>query len=292
MHSLTHGKKEKTRWVYYLKGDEKSAICDHLFNQTEVKQLPDIVKAGMREPYGFFLSWAFFNFGGLQVDSIEPLPEASLNILSRFGKVFDLTYTRFNDLKQAEAQAREVVKQAALDRIRADIASMRTVGDLDAITPLIWNELTTLGVSFLRCGVFIMDDTKKLSHTFLSTPDGKAIAAFHLPYDTFRRFAQVVKHWKEKTIYADHWDMSEFANLADTLVQQGAVSNRNQYMNTLPHEGIYLHFLPFLQGMLYVGNTSRLAEEQMELISQSQMHFPLLMPGMKISTNWKRLSSR
>jgi signal transduction histidine kinase len=50
------------------------------------------------------------------------------------------------------------------------------------------------------------------------------------------------------------------------IVQQGTFANRDQYMNTLPHDGVYLHCLPFLQGMLYVGNTARLADEQIGLI--------------------------
>ena len=57
------------------------------------------------------------------------------------------------ELQKSEANAKEAVKQAALDRVRADIASMRTINDLERITPLIWNELTILGCSFypLRC---------------------------------------------------------------------------------------------------------------------------------------------
>ena len=100
----------------------------------------------------------------------------------------------------------EAIKQAALDRIRAEIASMRTVNDLEKITPLIWNELTVLGIPFIRCGVFIMDEAQKLIHTFLSTPDGKAIGAFHLPYDTPGNISKILDHWRDKKNYIDHWD--------------------------------------------------------------------------------------
>ncbi|MEI9955679.1 MAG: hypothetical protein WDM90_05065 [Ferruginibacter sp.] len=54
-----------------------------------------------------------------------------------------------------EANAREAVKQAALDRVRADIASMRTTNDLEKITPLIWNELTIIGIH-LYAAVFLL----------------------------------------------------------------------------------------------------------------------------------------
>jgi hypothetical protein len=45
----------------------------------------------------YVVSFSFSNFGGLQTVGNVPLSDANLDILSRFGKVFDLTYTRFND---------------------------------------------------------------------------------------------------------------------------------------------------------------------------------------------------
>ena len=143
---------------------------------------------------------------------------------------------------------KEAVKQAALDRIRADIASMRTISDLDRITPLIWNELTILGVPFIRCGVFIMDDSQQLIHTFLSTPDGKAIAAFHLPYDTPGNIQQVLDHWHSKKNYIDHWDEADFTEFADILVKQGA----HCFSGTIPENNstrrILFTFPSFLAG--------------------------------------------
>src|SRR4249919_2870821 len=50
------------------------------------------------------------------------------------------------------------------------------------------------------------------------------------------------------------------------LVQQKALSSAEEYLKTIPHEGFYLHFLPFLQGMLYVGNTMQLSEDEIKLI--------------------------
>ena len=105
----------------------------------------------------------------------------SWGLLQRATTVFSLAYTRFNDLQQAETSAREAVKQAALDRVRAEIASMRTVNDLDRITPLIWNELTVLGIPFIRCGVFIMDESPKLIHTFFLRRMEKRLEPFIYP---------------------------------------------------------------------------------------------------------------
>jgi signal transduction histidine kinase len=209
---------------------------------------------------------AFFSHGWLNISALEPLPAETMKVLERFAAVYSLTYRRFIDLQKAEASAKEAVKQTSLDRIRADIASMRTTRDLDRITPLIWYELKIIDVPFVRCGVFIMDDNAQQLHTFLSTPDGKAIAAFHLPYGTSGNFIDIVDHWRHKKIYIDHWDKKEFESLADILVRQTVVATREQYLNTLPEEGIYLHLLPFLQGMLYVGNIKRLNNDEIKLL--------------------------
>src|SRR6202012_43625 len=50
---------------------------------------------------------AFFSKGLINVQSTEERSEESINLLERFAGVFDGTYTRFLDLKQAEAQAKE-----------------------------------------------------------------------------------------------------------------------------------------------------------------------------------------
>jgi len=137
---------------------------------------------------------------------------------------------------------------------------------LDRITPLIWSELTVLGIPFMRCGVFIMDEGLRLIHTFLSAPDGKAIAAFHIPFSTPGNINEVLDHWRKNENYIDHWDESAFATFAEALVKQGALASADQYLKTIPQGGFHLHFLPFLQGMLYVGNTSQLQADEIKLI--------------------------
>ena len=248
----------KTEYHPVLRGNEIKEYYQLVRPQINFPDFPnDIVQ------YGYFF---FFEEGGVYAWTEKELNEDELKIYRRFTSVLSLTYKRYKDLKDAEARAQTAIKDAALDRIRADIASMRTINDLDRITPLIWNELTVLGIPFIRCGVFIMDDDQQLIHTFLSTPDGKAIAAFHLPYDTPGNLRYVIANWKENKNYIDHWDEAAFIQFADILVKQGALASAEQYLKTIPKGGFYLHFLPFLQGMLYVGNTTQLNEEEIELI--------------------------
>ena len=83
-----------------------------------------------------------------------------------------------------------------------------------------------LGVPFIRCGVFIMDDLQQVSHTYLSTPDGKAVAAFDLPYDTPGNIAQIVAQWQNKKFHTEYWDQEAYTAFAGNLVKQGVYTSR------------------------------------------------------------------
>ena len=234
----------------------------------EIKEYYQLVRPQISFPeypndavqYGYFFS---FPEGAVYAWTEKELTEDELKIYRRFTSVLSLTYKRYKDLKDAETRAKEAVKQATLDRVRAEIASMRTKQDLDRITPLIWNELTILGIPFVRCGVFIMDDKHQVVHTFLSTPEGKAIGAFQLDYET-NNLKEAIRHWHDNQVYVTQWGEKEFGEMAATLLKQGSIMSLDQYLK--PTEGIHLHFLPFLQGMLYVGNTTRLQEDDIHLL--------------------------
>jgi|GEM_PF-177360 len=213
--------------------------------------------------YGYFF---FFNEGGVYAWTEKELSEDELKIYRRFTSVLSLTYKRYKDLKDAESNTREAIKRASLDRVRAETASMRTTGDLEKITPLIWNELTTLRVPFIRCGVFIMDEQQKQIHSFLSTPDGKAIAAFQLPYHSAGELSKVLAHWHKNEIFKDHWDEATFVEWTKSLVNQGAIASEEQYSTAHRPVNLDLNFLPFLQGMLYVGSEAPLSEEEIHLV--------------------------
>ena len=206
---------------------------------------------------------------GLYIENFSGTPYTNdeNDILMRFGKVFQQTYTRFLDLQKAEALARETVQRASVDRIRADIASMRTTSDLERITPLIWNELTTIGVPFIRCGVFIMDEEQQQVNTFLSTPEGKGVAAsFHLPYNANPETTRIVAHWNRKEIYRPHWDEAAFIDFTKVLAERGGITMGEKFLVESRPTDLYLHFIPFIQGMLYVGDTAPLSDEHLQLV--------------------------
>jgi len=252
-------------YVEEIGGEEIKIHYKRLISLPEFKSAPREFFDEFIAPEFQIFHIAYFEQGYLMFITYEPVPQ-TWDIFKRFAKVFEQTYTRFLDLRKAEAQAREVIKQASVDRVRAEIASMRTTNDLERIQPLIWNELTTLGVPFIRCGVFIMDEDQQQVQSFLSTPDGKSIAAFRQPYNSPGEVAQIVEHWHRKKIYKQHWNEGEFIEFTKNLVQQGAISSGEKYLTENRPTDLYLHFLPFMQGMLYAGSTTALSDDELQLV--------------------------
>src|SRR5262249_31674704 len=109
---------------YYpeLQGEQMRLYYEHLLKGLPVTS-PNI--EANKKQYGHFLP---FSVGCLYAWSESRYSESDIKILKRFASIIDLTFRRYMELQQSEANAKEAVKQAALDRIRADIASMRTVG--------------------------------------------------------------------------------------------------------------------------------------------------------------------
>ncbi len=244
-----------------LKGEELKSYKELIYSM-----LPVPYDHSYHEEFGYYLA---FSEGFLFSWAEKPFSEIEINILNRFKSIIDLTFRRYIELQKSEANARDAVRQSSLDRVRAEIASMRTTGDLDRITPLIWNELTTLGVPFIRCGVFIMDEPQQLIHTYLSTPDGKAIAAFQLPFnaDTGNRVGHAaLQGWRQKQAVTLHWTEEEFRTFSHSLMEQGEITSEEGYLTEHPPSGLDLHFFPFLQGMLYAGNTEPLSADDKDLV--------------------------
>jgi signal transduction histidine kinase len=253
--------KNKQDYFPVLAGEEIQSFYNQLSAGISVPYIPDW-KSGKKQ-FGYLLS---LTVCVMYSWTDYALTESEINILKRFAAVIDLTFRRYHELQQSEINAREAMRQASLDRVRAEIASMRTTNDLDKIIPLIWAELLKLGIHFVRCGVFIMDEKKELMHAFLSTPAGQAIASVDIPFDKSRKLGKSVKLWRQNKPYIEHWQGDDFEFFIDILLARGAIKSREEYHSQIPREGLFIHCMPFLQGMLYVGNTTRLEEDEINLI--------------------------
>jgi hypothetical protein len=117
------GQQGQTLHVEAFEGDVCKAHYDYMLTLPVLgEMLAEIKAAGHDFPSSQIDHVAYFEYGYLLFITLEPAPEAH-DVFRRFARVFEQAYTRFLDLKQAEEQAREAERQAALDRLRAEIAS-------------------------------------------------------------------------------------------------------------------------------------------------------------------------
>jgi signal transduction histidine kinase len=246
--------------------ENRNKIFDQVFKYAPAS--PEAKEAiyktpGLAESHVYLKNvWLYIsNYAGISYTDSENA------ILIRFGKVFEQTYTRFKDLKQAEILAKEAQKQAALDRVRGEIASMRSTDDLQRIIPLVWRELTSLGVPFIRCGVFIVDESIDKVQAFLSTPEGRSLGVLNLAFDANEVTQNVVTFWRKQEVYTGHWNQEQFIQWMQSMIARGQNINSTNYQGSAsPPESLDLHFINFKQGMLYVGNTNPLSGMEIKLV--------------------------
>jgi hypothetical protein len=115
-----------------------------------------------------FLYVAFYSKGTLALSSNEPRPKETLELLERFAKVFDQTYTRFLDLQKAEAQTREAQVEAALERVRSRTMAMQKSDELAETAVLLFQQLNSLGLELRGCGFNIWEKDEKTCTAWMS----------------------------------------------------------------------------------------------------------------------------
>ncbi len=208
-----------------------------------------------------------FEGGTIHISTSEPLEEEFLLIQDRFASVFGMAYKRFEELTSAEARAVEARKEAAVDRIRGEISTMRTAEDLERITPFMWKELKTLEIPFIRCGLLIADEKAQLVRFYPSHPDGRLLAAIELPFGGAGIGDEALNAWRKSKVWTDVWDRERFVQWTTEMVVAGQITNPQDYYDgEEPPESIALHFIPFEQGMIYVGSPEPLENPQIDVV--------------------------
>src|SRR6056297_4206700 len=217
-----------------------------------------------------------FTSGFLGAASPGEISDESWDLMRRATNVFSFAYTRFRDLQKADESARRARQQASLDRVRADISSMRSADDLNKITPLVWDELTNLGIPFIRCGVFIIHEEEEEIEVYLSKPDGTSLAVMHLSFGSSDLVNQTVDAWRNGSVYTQHWTQEEFLDWGGSMMEQGQIPDLKSYQGSEEApESLHLHFIPFNQGMLYVGSRNQLEDEEIDLAASLAKAFSI-----------------
>jgi signal transduction histidine kinase len=255
--------RRELKWQYILEGGNKVKTDDFLFNETELSQLPDFVIAGMRAPERVYLNASFNNFGNLTLASLEPLSDEHFDILLRFAKVFDLTYTRFNDLKQAEAQGRESQIQLALERVRARTMAMQKSDELSETVYVLFQQFKELGEEPDQATIGIINEDEKVIEYWVTMYGSQINKVFKFSINEPNVTRKIYRSWKESkrslVIDLSGKALSEFT--AYRAAQGGAIANPNEKRRII-------NVAFFSKGLLNVQSNEERSEESIKLLER------------------------
>ena len=105
-----------------------------------------------------------------------PYSEEENKIIARFGKVFEQSYTRFLDLKKAEAQAREAQIEMALEKVRSRTMAMQKSNELAETSVIVFKQLLELGIAPNRLFIGIVKGKTSQIECWATNEDGSKLA--------------------------------------------------------------------------------------------------------------------
>ena len=139
--------------------EEKNSFYEYLFEHVaEIRQLPEDMKSMIFESPQYTITMVAVNNATFNINDFEgkTLSEKEVDIIKRFAKVFDQSYTRFLDLQKAEAQAREAQIETGLERVRSRTMGMQKSEELKEVIKIVYEQLRYLKINLAHAG-FVVD---------------------------------------------------------------------------------------------------------------------------------------
>jgi signal transduction histidine kinase len=135
-------------------------------------------------PDGLYYAEAYMKYGCFGINIRRPLSEEEQQVLYRFSIEFERAYTRFLDLKKAEAQAREARIEAALEKVRSRTMAMHKAEELHDVVSVVVEKLVDLGVVLDANGVILCTyfaNSRDVLH-WIASPDFSFTGSYLLHY--------------------------------------------------------------------------------------------------------------
>ncbi|MEO7488426.1 MAG: hypothetical protein ABIU77_15045, partial [Ferruginibacter sp.] len=195
-------------------------------------------------PKRLFLHNFNFKQGYLMIVGGDKLVQDQIEIMQRFTKVFQQTYTRFLDLQKAEAQAREAQIEAALEKVRSRSLSMHKTDELQEVVTVVLERMTDLNIELDTININIYKEGSKDLNLWTAAPRQKYAVPFHLPFfnhpfhtDIFTTkeneldFFTKTYTYEEKNSYFNYtFEHSDFKNVPEPkkkLIMEGRACTRS-----------------------------------------------------------------
>ena len=81
---------------------------------------------------------------------------------------------------------------------------------------------------------------------------------------------EAVASWKARQVHTEVWDQQQFAEWTQSLMELGQIETPQGYQGgDAPPDSLALQFVPFAQGMLYVGSSAPLSDDDIDLVQIS-----------------------
>ncbi len=163
-----------------LNFEEKNKFYNELLSL--IPGLPKASKDFYLSCPGLAASTVLLDSVGLYIENFKGIPytEEENDILMRFGKVFQQTYTRFLDLQKAEAQAREAQIENALEKVRSRTMAMQQSDELPEAANNLFLQVQDLGIPAWSAGYCIWRNDKKSAWSNMSS-EGVIQKPFAIP---------------------------------------------------------------------------------------------------------------
>ncbi|MCG8605379.1 hypothetical protein MJD09_10310, partial [bacterium] len=176
----------------------KDSYGEFVFEHSDFKKLPQKIKDAINLDDVWMMCNAFMSHGAIEaVTGAEPLPLEQADILKRFAKVFDQTYTRFLDLQKAEEQAREAQIETALERVRARTMAMHKSEELADAASVLFQQLAALGIEPAVCGFTILNHENYMGDLYFSVKGKVFPQKTSFPHDLTRNTRKIYNEWKK-----------------------------------------------------------------------------------------------
>jgi signal transduction histidine kinase len=194
-------KNEERFYSIIMDKEEKELWWKHFFAKATNIKVPTKRKNYIAKTTGLTTSVVLGEYASIHMLKYvaSPYLEEENQILRRFGNAFDQVYTRFLDLQKAEAQARESLIEASLERVRSRTLAMQNSEELAQTSVVVFQQLLELGIAPNRLFIGIIKDQDKKIDAWATTEDGSKLAKhFTLEAAKNKSIKKMFDGWKRK----------------------------------------------------------------------------------------------
>ncbi|HTK81343.1 MAG TPA: ATP-binding protein [Bacteroidota bacterium] len=216
------------------------------------------------------LNYYFYSIGtgSIGISTFGPINADKQLMLKRFRNVFSLSYQRYIDISNAEAQTREARIEAALEKVRGKAMAMHSSDDISATMNIVFAELKKLGIESIRCGVCLLSTASRDAHVYAATtsPGGEL--------QTLRRSIVMTEHPSQVLQYESWLNQENY--IAELKGEELKAYYRLPFFYSSPsyvppetYDQTELgYYIPFSEGLFYAWTKEKYSDAEVNILQR------------------------